>query len=94
MTQSVSDALGLTQLQANTVRAALAANWRTAIALVWTVDDVQGVCEENGWKPLSEARATKVLGYVLNGHDAMLGVTHDTIASAIVDLGYSVDVDA
>lgn len=58
-----------------------------AIAIIWTVEDVLFLTEnEDGESVLSVEEAQEVLQYVLENHDSSWGVSWDTLQDAIAVL--------
>ncbi len=90
ITAVVTKALKLTPKQAAKAEAAIKGIWDDrSIAIVWTVEDVQTALAKAGYRPASKVGAFHVLTKVLRDHDAVSGVSHETLVRAAVELGYA-----
>jgi predicted transcriptional regulator len=84
----MSDALvasgAVSEDKKETARNALIGCWADKIAIIWTVEDVLGVCPN-----LSQEEAVNVLQSLLHNHDASLGVNWETIHGIAIYLSYN-----
>jgi hypothetical protein len=88
MARAVAEELDLTEAQYDEVRSALMNEWRGAVAIVFTRDDVALVCERNGWVRPSLDEADQVLEALMS-EDYGGGVTLDTVKTVIESLGFN-----